>query len=256
MSITSMVIKKAAPLPKVEEFSRYLFIGPHPDDIEIGAGATVAKLVAAGKHVSFLVCLDGRFGLDNAPKGTTPDQLAVIRKQEVLAGAAVLGVSDVHFLDLSDGGLYEFKDLYDGISKVMGEVQPDIVFAPDPCAASECHADHLNGGEAVRRAAFFAPFTEIMQAHGAKPAPVKAISFYMTAKPNRYVGTKGYLQLQRKALLCHASQFPEDSDAFRSFDSYIKVRSIDFGIRSLKGRAEGFRVLGTIHMHCLPEMGL
>ena len=46
MSISSAVIKLAAPLPKIEQFDSFLFIGPHPDDIEIGAGATAAKLAA------------------------------------------------------------------------------------------------------------------------------------------------------------------------------------------------------------------
>ena len=38
MSISSAIIKLAAPLPRIEEYENYLFIGPHPDDIEIGAG--------------------------------------------------------------------------------------------------------------------------------------------------------------------------------------------------------------------------
>ena len=59
MSLSSLAIRFAAPLPDLEAFDRYLFIGPHPDDIEVGAGATAAKLAAAGKTVCFLVCLDG-----------------------------------------------------------------------------------------------------------------------------------------------------------------------------------------------------
>ena len=61
MGITKLALKIAAPAPKVEEFSDYLFIGPHPDDIEIGCGATIARLTAAGKKVSFLILTDGSF---------------------------------------------------------------------------------------------------------------------------------------------------------------------------------------------------
>ena len=61
----------------------------------------------------------------------------------------------------------------------------------------------------------------------------------------------------------------EGSDAYRSFPlsvctfglhahkvfvaAYLKLRAVDFGLRSGKGRAEGFRVLGRTQMHCLPE---
>ena len=83
MSITKAVLRFAAPLPKIEQFDRFLFLGPHPDDIEIGAGATAAKLAAAGKQVTFLICTDGRYGLDYAPEGTTPEALIAIRQRGV-----------------------------------------------------------------------------------------------------------------------------------------------------------------------------
>lgn len=256
MSITSIALKFAAPVPKPEEFNKYLFIGPHPDDIEIGAGATAAKLAAAGKSVTFLICLDGRFGFENIKEPVTPQQMAEIRKQECLDSAAVLGIKDVRFLGLSDGGLYTMEELWNSMARAVGEICPDIIFVPDPFVGSECHKDHLNVGETARRLAYFAPFKDIMEACGAGTAPIEAIAYYMTAKPNRFVGTKGFTELQKKALLCHKSQFPEASPAYRSLESYLKLRSVDFGIRSFKGKAEGFRVLGRTQMHCLPEAGI
>ncbi len=255
MSLTRSVLKFAAPLPQVENFERYLFIGPHPDDIEIGAGATAAKLAAAGKKVTFLVCTDGRFGLENAPAGTTPDELAVMRQEECLAAAKSLGVEDVRFLGLSDGAFYDTDELLRGIARVIGEMKPELIFAPDPDVSSECHADHRNVGEAARRMAFFAPFPEIMEKRGAEPANVQALAFYMTAKPNRYVKTRGLLDRQLNALLLHKTQFPKESEAFKSISAYLKLRAADFGIRTLGGQAEGFRVLGRTQMHCLPEAG-
>ena len=255
MSLTRLVLRSAAPLPQVESFERYLFIGPHPDDIEIGAGATAAKLAAAGKKVTFLICTDGRFGLENAPAGTTPDQLAEMRKEECLAAAKSLGVSDVRFLGLSDGAFYDTDELLRGIARVIGEVKPELIFAPDPDVSSECHADHRNVGEAARRMAFFAPFPEIAEKRGAEPANVQALAFYMTAKPNRYVKTRGLLGRQLAALLLHRTQFPKESEAFKSVSAYLKLRAADFGLRRLCGQAEGFRVLGRTQMHCLPEAG-
>ena len=43
MSMLKWVLKAAVPIPKLESYQRFLFVGPHPDDIEIGAGATAAS---------------------------------------------------------------------------------------------------------------------------------------------------------------------------------------------------------------------
>lgn len=250
MSILKLVLKAAAPLPDIEKFERYLFIGPHPDDIEIGAGATAAKLAAMGKSVCFLICLDGRYGSETVP----PEELVGIRKKEALASAKMLGVSDVRFLELSDGGFYEPDELVHGIAQIVGDFKPDVIFAPDPCVTSECHADHLNVGNAARRIAYFAPYAGIMHEYGAEAAPVAALAYYMTAKANRFVKTSGYLTKQLDAIFtCHQSQFPGDSGD--TIKLYLKLRSATFGLRRLSPSAEGFRVLTQTHMHCLPEMG-
>jgi len=256
MSLTKFILKAVVPIPKVEDFQRYLFVGPHPDDIEIGAGATAAKLAAAGKEICFLICTDGRFGDGSAPEGIRGDALVATRKQESIRSAAILGVQDVRFLDLSDGGFYQQETLVKKIAHVVGDFQPDIILAPDPDVTSECHADHRNVGNAVRQIACFAPYGGIMSGYGAVAAPVKALAYFMTAKPNRFVQTRNYLQLQHKAIFdCHLSQFPHGSADGKAISTYLKLRAIDFGLRSMKGQAEGFRVLGVTHMHCLPESG-
>lgn len=256
MGLTKLILKFAAPLPKIEEQNRFLFIGPHPDDIEIGAGATAAKLVEMGKEVRFLVCIDGRFGTTNAPEGLFGDKLVEVRRKESLESATKLGVSDVKFLDFCDGGFYEQSNMVVAIAKEVGEFQPDVIFAPDPCVTSECHKDHLNVGNAARQIACFAPYKEIMEGYGAVSAPVKALAYYMTAKPTQFIKTSGYLKKQMDAIFSsHLSQFPEGCGEAQSIPLYLKLRAIDFGIRSMKGCAEGFRVLGVTHMHCLPEAG-
>lgn len=256
MSIIKQILRKAAPLPDIENYGRYLFIAPHPDDIEVGAGATAAKLAAAGKTVCYLVCTDGRYGEENCPADST-EQLIARRREEQLASAAAAGVKDVRFGSLSDGGLYREEELVDLIAKTIGEFRPEVIFAPDPDVTSECHADHLAVGRTAKKLAFFAPFDKIMKCYGAAgAAPVEALAMYMTAKPNRYVDTTGFLPVQMHAMFdCHLSQFPKDSDAAKSLSTYMKLRAYDFGIRSLHRTAEGFRVLGRTQMHAMPEAG-
>ena len=256
MSLTKAVLRFAAPLPDLESFERFLFVGPHPDDIEIGAGATAAKLASLGKRVCFVICIDGRYGLANAPAGTTPTDLIPIRMEEARRSASMLGVQDLRFLGFCDGGFYEQKELIQALAKVVGDFKPDVIFAPDPDVSSECHADHRNVGAAARQIACFAPYKDLMAGYGASPAPVKALAYYMTAKPNRFFGTRGYLDKQMKAIFdCHLSQYPQGCADADSIRTYLKLRSVDFGIRSFCVAAEGFRILAGVHMHCLPEAG-
>ena len=254
MGLTKLALKIAAPAPKIESFSGYLFIGPHPDDIEIGCGATAAKLASEGKKLTFLILTDGRYG-DGLAGGVTGDELALLRKQEAVASARKLGVSDVRFLDLCDGGFYDYEDMLKGIAKTVGECAPDLIFAPDPHTGRECHIDHLNTGRAAAHIACMSPYPGIMQRYGAGAADVEGIALYMTARPNRYVKTdKECFRLQNEALFgCHISQFPAESSEAKQLQMYLKLRSSDFGLRRMCTHAEGFRVLGQTHMHCTPE---
>jgi len=283
MSLTSAILKFAAPVPQVESFDRYLFVGPHPDDIEIGAGATIAKLAEAKKKVAFLICLDGRYG-DGNSGGLTGEALIIRRREEAVASAAALGVKDVYFLGrtpgekrvlalkeaqmkdsepLCDGGFYSMEDLIQGIASAIETIRPDIVFAPDHHSQSECHIDHLNVGNAVSRVACFVPYAGIMARYlsegenEAAAVPVKAVGFYMTARPNRFVRTtKKQLELQFSSIAEHHSQYPDQSKEFESIRTYMKLRSVNYGLRKGGLHGEGFRVLGALHMHCLPEAGL
>lgn len=253
MSLSKAVLRFAAPLPKLEQYQRYLFLGPHPDDIEIGAGATAAKLAAQRKSICFLICTDGRYGTDHAPDGLYGVALAAVRRKEAVASAEMLGVKDVRFLDFCDGGFYDPQALWLAIARTVDDFKPEVIFAPDPWVASECHSDHLNVGRAARSIAVFAPNPGIMARHGLSPVSVQALAYYMTAKPNQYVNTRGFLSRQLESIYgCHKSQFPK-KDAVAV---YLKLRAADFGLRALCGCAEGFRVLGQTQMHCLPEAGL
>ena len=252
MGVTRIALRLAAPLPDLEAFDRFLFIGPHPDDIEIGAGATVSRLIAQKKHVAFLICTDGRYGDENT--SLRGDALAQTRRNEAIQSAKLLGVTDIRFLNLSDGGFYSQESLLSGIARAIGALQPDVLFAPDPCVDSECHPDHLNTGQAARRLAYLASNQGIMQSYGAQSADIKALAYYMTARPNCFISTRGHMENQMKAIFaCHKSQFPKDCPGVNSIRLYLRLRSIDFGLRSLHGLAEGFRVLGPTQMHCLPE---
>ena len=87
MGLTKLVLRFAAPVPKVEAFERYLFVGPHPDDIEINCAGTLAKYAAQGHKVFTATATNGNVGSATLPM----DEIARIRKEEARKAAAVIG---------------------------------------------------------------------------------------------------------------------------------------------------------------------
>lgn len=255
--LNRLIVRTVSKLECIENYDRFLFVGPHPDDIEIGAGAFIAKLSSMGKKICFLICTDGRYGTSEILSEEDTNKLSSKRKEEAIASASILGVSDVRFLDLSDGGLYQYEDLEYGILECICDFQADIVFAPDIDTGAECHIDHLNAGKAVKTSAYISSNPGIMRKYCLDAAPVSAIAFYMTARPNLYVKTGEHFNTQLHVLSeCFPSQFPAKSDGLKSLILYLKVRSFSFGLRCFSLHGEGFRVLNYTQMHCLPEYGL
>jgi len=244
------ILKHVAPLPKLGSFERYLFIGPHPDDIEVACAPTIRALTQAGKHVSFVILTDGRMGTTDL--SLAGDPLVAVRQQESLASAKLLGVTDVTFLPFRDGGMYPLEEAACEIARQIVRIQPDAVFAPDPNVISECHIDHIKTGLAAKMSMNMAPFESVMQSIGSSGSHgVKALAFYYTDKPNAYVPVKKYFSARAEALACHKSQF--DEKAISDICMYFKLRSIRLGLRKLRGMSDGYRALSATHMHCFPE---
>lgn len=244
------ILKRVAPIPKLDAYKRYLFIGPHPDDIEVACAPSIRALTAAGKHVSFVILTDGRMGgIDPALFG---EELVAIRQQESLASAKLLGVTDVTFLPFYDGGMYQMEEAACEIAKQIVRIKPDVVFAPDPNVISECHIDHIKTGTAAKMSMSMAPFESVMLSIGVSGShAVKALAFYYTDKPNAYLRVKKTFSARAEALACHKSQF--DQKMLADICMYFKLRSIRLGLRRLIGLADGYRALSAVHMHCFPE---
>jgi N-acetylglucosamine malate deacetylase 1 len=80
-----------------------VIISAHPDDMEIGMGGTVAKLVESMAVITSIVVTNG--GRSSNPFALTEQRMAEIRREEALHAAGVLGVRDVIFCDEPDAAL-------------------------------------------------------------------------------------------------------------------------------------------------------
>jgi LmbE family N-acetylglucosaminyl deacetylase len=127
--------------------ARVLAIGAHPDDVEFGCGATLAKWTALGTHCELLVLTDGS-------KGTwDPDAdsrvLIATREREQTAAADVLGVSDVHFGRAVDGELEATRETRAQVCAAIRASRPDVVLGHDPWKQYRLHPDHHAAGRLV-----------------------------------------------------------------------------------------------------------
>lgn len=251
-------LKDMMPLPDIENISPVLFVGPHPDDIEFGAGGTVAKLTAKGAKVTFLIATDGRCG--SSDPDIDPKELAKVRRAEAIDSAKLLGVTDVRFLDFPDGGIYNSDDMFIAMLKAYVEIKPKLVFCPDPYLISECHSDHIKTGEAASRAFQGCSNIHLMRSVGVNDkANPQAIAFYYTNRPNTFIDITDYNSLREEALAEHKSQFPEIegfSLVLEALKQYSFMRAEDMAELSKASNelSEGFFVMSNMHAHCIPEI--
>src|SRR4051812_39306718 len=107
------------PLPA--DWSRALVVVAHPDDIEYGLGAAVASWTSSGKEVHYLLATRGEAGMAGVP----PEEAGPLREEEERRSAAVVGVTEVEFLDFQDGVLVEGPELRRGVAGANRRHQPN-----------------------------------------------------------------------------------------------------------------------------------
>jgi len=123
---------------------RALAIGAHPDDIEFGCGATLAKWASAGCAVTLLVLTDGSKGTWN--RDDDAGGLVATRRIEQHNAAGALGAQRVEFLDRIDGELVNGRQEQAEVCRVIRTVQPDVVLGHDPWKRYRIHPDHRHAG--------------------------------------------------------------------------------------------------------------
>jgi LmbE family N-acetylglucosaminyl deacetylase len=151
-----------APFP--EDWKRCLAVVAHPDDMEYGSAAAVARWTKQGKNVAYLLITRGEAGIDDID----PVRAAALRVEEQVAGSALVGVEDVEFLDYPDGVVEYGLPLRRDIALAIRRYKPELVIAVnyrETYGGTMLNmADHRNVGlatiDAVRDAANRWVFTD------------------------------------------------------------------------------------------------
>ncbi len=109
--------------PMPEDWERAVAVVAHPDDLEYGAASAVARWTAQGKHVAYLLATKGEAGI----AGMAPELTGPLRVAEERRSAAVVGVSDVEFLDHRDGMVEYGMGLRRDLAAAFRRLRPDVV---------------------------------------------------------------------------------------------------------------------------------
>ena len=218
-----------------------LAIGAHPDDVELGCGGTLAKLIAEGKTVAIVDLTQGELGT----RGTN-----FTRAEEAAKASEILGISARENLKMKDGFLVNSEENQMQIVKMIRKYQPEIVFSN---AVEDRHPDHAKAHKLVSNACFLAGLVKIETTHNGesqKPWRPKQIFSYIQWKnitPDFVVDISGFMNTKIEACLAYKTQFydPDSTEpmtpiATKDFLESLTYRAQDLGRLSGVEYAEGF----------------
>ena len=186
---------------------RALAVGAHPDDIEFGAGATLARWAEAGCVVSLLVCTDGSKGTWDADADT--DALVATRQAEQRDAAAALGATgEVVFLGRVDGDLVADRRAISDVALWIRRLRPDVLLGHDPWRRHRLHPDHHAAGRIVVDALVGARDPHFFREHEvAHHRPGALLLFEADAAGHAETTRARHVETKIAALEAHRSQY-------------------------------------------------
>ncbi|MGJ8733229.1 bacillithiol biosynthesis deacetylase BshB1 [Cellulophaga fucicola] len=232
-----------------------LVFGAHPDDAELGAGATIAKEIANGKKVGIVDLTRGELGT----RGT-----AETRDKEAAAAAKILGVSVRENLAFKDGFFVNDRKHQLEIIKMIRKYKPEIVLCN---AIDDRHIDHGKGSKLVSDACFLSGLLKIeteLDGESQEQWRPKHVYHYIQWKniePDFVVDVTGFIDIKVKSVLAYETQFydtnstaPQTPITSQNFLESITYRAQDLGRLIGTDYAEGFTVERYVAVNTLDDL--
>ncbi|MFC0470262.1 bacillithiol biosynthesis deacetylase BshB1 [Halalkalibacter kiskunsagensis] len=220
-----------------------LAFGAHPDDVEIGMGATLAKYVEAGYRVG--IC-------DLTKAELSSNGTVELRQKEAKRAGEILGLTTRIQLTLPDRGLKVItKEQLAEVVSIIRTYKPAVVFAPFPI---DRHPDHGACTDIVKEACFNAGIKRYQCADDLHAFRPDALHFYFIngyEHPDFVIDVTHFIEKKKQALLAYESQFVKTSDSIDTplTNDYITVvdsRERLFGKEVGVTYAEGFKTMKPI----------
>lgn len=234
-----------------------LVFGAHPDDAELGAGATIAKEIAKGKKVGIVDLTRGELGTRGS---------AEIRDKEAMAAAEILGVSIRENLEFADGFFVNDRKHQLPVIRMIRKYRPEIVLCN---TVEDRHIDHAKGSKLVSDACFLSGLIKIdtklegddIWQEAWRPKLVYHYIQWKNLEPDFVVDVSGFIGKKTEAILAYSSQFydpksdePETPISSKNFIDSVNYRARDLGRMIGVEHAEGFNVERFVAVDSLDDL--
>ena len=232
-----------------------LAIAAHPDDVEFGAGGTLAKWAADGCVVHHLVCTDGSKGTWDPTQD--PTELVAIRQREQRAAAAALGgTGEVVFLGWPDGELDSSLRERWQVAYWIRRLRPTVVLGHDPWKRYRLHPDHRHAGLLAVEGVVAARDPLFFPEQGEAPHRPDAMLLWEADEPDHVEDIAAGLAGKLAALREHESQFrttmgvevgsPDEQAQWQAFEDRVTARAREWSDLGGCELGEGFKLVSRL----------
>jgi LmbE family N-acetylglucosaminyl deacetylase len=227
--------------PMPEDWTRAVAVVAHPDDLEYGVAAAVARWTGQGKEVAYLLATKGEAGIAGQP----PDRVGPLRMEEERRSAAVVGVTEVVFLDHPDGLVEYGVPLRRDLAAVFRRLRPEVVITTsfDLTWGEDGpvnHADHRAVGLAVLDACRDAANEWVFPDAGPRCDSIRDAYVAATGNPTHFADVSGTIEAGIASLREHRAYLDGLGGDFDP-DEFLRNMSGYIGLGAGVDYAVGFR---------------
>ena len=232
-----------------------LAFGAHPDDVELGCGATIAKEISLGKSVGIIDLTRGELGTRGS---------AEIRDTEAANAAKILKVAVRENLNFRDGFFKNNEKHQLEVIRMIRKYKPEIVLCN---AIDDRHIDHGKGSKLVSDACFLSGLSKIQTSlddniqEAWRPKVVYHYIQWKNIEPDFVVDVSEFMNVKMEAIMAYDSQFynpkseePESPITSKNFLDSVKYRAQDLGRLINVAYGEGFTVERYLAVNSLGDL--
>ncbi|HEV2360087.1 MAG TPA: PIG-L deacetylase family protein [Acidimicrobiales bacterium] len=227
-----------------EDWERGLAVVAHPDDMEYGAAAAVARWTGQGKSIAYILVSDGEAGMADVP----PAEAGPIRRDEQLASCAIVGVSEVEFLGWPDGAIVEGLALRADLAAAIRRHEPEVVLSINHRdgwgPGSWNHADHRAVGRALLDAVRDAANPWIFPDRGAAWSGVRFTAFNASPYATHAVDTTDSFEIGVRSLEAHRRYLDSIGGDMATPESFLRRQAAAAGKHAGVELAATFEMVG------------